>query len=165
MKKVFIATPRYGSDGRCSAMATAAVHMNITDATATVAVPHITRPLKVMHLSDSHVSLASDKAPHSDRMHAAFANGHGKHAGGTVPKDIFTAQLNTALGQGADLIVHTGDFVNFPSAESVAFVKDALDSAGIPYFYISGNHDCRLFMLDTVCGSNPIILSADIWCS
>ena len=74
-------------------------------------------------------------------MHAAFADGHGPHAGATLPRELLQAQLGRASAEGVDLVIHTGDFVNFPSAESVAFVKAQLDGAGIPYLYTSGNHD------------------------
>ena len=94
-------------------------HRNITDFTATVVVPNLAAPVKVLHLSDSHVSLASDNAPHSDRMHNAFADGHGRHKGITLPKDLFAQQLKAAVDEGVQLIVHTGDFVNFPSADTV----------------------------------------------
>ena len=76
-------------------------------------------------------------------MHAAFADGHGPHAGATLPRELLQAQLGRASAEGVDLVIHTGDFVNFPSAESVAFVKAQLDGAGIPYLYTSGNHAGR----------------------
>lgn len=89
------------------------VHSNFTNTgakdTATVAIRGLAQPLSVLHLSDSHVSLASDLAPHSDRMHTAFADGHGDFKGKMLPRELFAEQLEAAVSDDVDLIVHTGE--------------------------------------------------------
>ena len=122
-------------------------HSSLTDTTATVAVHGLASPLRVLHLSDSHISLSSDNAPHSDRMHHAFigADGDGTPHRSTgevaLPTERFQGQVEVAAQNGTDLIIHTGDFLNFPSVEAVAFAHGVLARSGLPWLYCSGNHD------------------------
>ena len=93
------------------------LHSNVTDTTATIAVAGLSGSLRVLHLSDSHVSLASDHEPHSHRMHSAFfADGAGKADRSTgemrLPRDRFEQQVAEASSNGADLLIHTGDLLN-----------------------------------------------------
>ena len=53
----------------------------------------------------------------------------------------FRDQVVAGVQAGAELIVHTGDLLNIPSEESVTFVHDVLAESGLPFLFISGNHD------------------------
>jgi hypothetical protein len=98
-------------------MATAQAHSGVTDTTATIAVSGLAAPLKVLHLSDSHISLSSDNEPHSSRMHRAFySDGAGRPHRTTgetqLPRDRFIQQVEEATANGTELLIHTGDFLN-----------------------------------------------------
>ena len=117
-------------------------HSRVTDTAATVAVYGLAAPLRVLHLSDSHLSLRSDCPPHSDRMHRAFA--------AASPCEVFQRQVEAASRNDTELISHTGDFLNFPSAETVAFARGVLerDGKGLTWLFSSGNHDWHFEGLD-----------------
>ena len=97
--------------------------------------------LRIMHLTDSHVSIESEGGgvdPYRDnrqRMHDAFRS--------RDPPPI--EQLSAALGRAArndvDLIVHTGDLVNFPDVKSIEAVHELLRRSRLPWIYVAGNHD------------------------
>jgi predicted MPP superfamily phosphohydrolase len=53
----------------------------------------------------------------------------------------FEQQVAEAVDVGADLIVLTGDNVNFPSERAVTHMISVLEGTGIPYLFVSGNHD------------------------
>ena len=41
-------------------------------------------------------------------MHAAFADGHGPFEGTALPRELFERQLEAAVADGIQLIIHTG---------------------------------------------------------
>lgn len=119
---------------------------SIRDITSTVYVQGIEKPLKVMHITDAHISLVLP----SDPQLASYAKGiyrsHSKarhfQTGETVcPAEMFKELLGLAVAEKADLIVLTGDIVNYPEKASVEFVYKELEKTGIPFIYIAGNHD------------------------
>jgi hypothetical protein len=137
------AAPRPQGSASPPSMTPLARHSGVTDTAATVAVHHgLTSPLRVLHLSDSHLSLRSDCPPNSDRMHHAFA--------AASPCEVFQRQVEAASRDGTELIAHTGDFLNFPSEETVAFAMDVLErgGSGLTWLYSSGNHDWHFEGLD-----------------
>ena len=120
------------------------------DLRATVPVRRGGRALRVLHLSDSHVStgdrwMAEREAfglPAADPIHTAYTDGQDE----TDPSTLttmrqFRAQVAAGVAAGAELIVHTGDLLNIPSEDSVTFVHDVLTEAGLPFVFIAGNHD------------------------
>ncbi len=147
------------------------VHLAVSDLGAIIALPGLPRPLQLMHISDSHVDLGLDEGDLSaedfvelerrvlagDEVTEAQAGQLGgypmvaSYAGGkpqrspsdrTLPAALaFEQQVAEAVGVDADLIVLTGDNVNFPSERAVAHMVSVLDGSGIPYFYVAGNHD------------------------
>ena len=104
------------------AATTQQAHSAVTDTAATVAVGGLKAPLRVLHLSDSHISLESDDPPHSQRMHAAFAGAEGegrahRDTGALMlPAARFEEQVAAAAKNGTQLIIHTGDFLNVSSS-------------------------------------------------
>jgi hypothetical protein len=129
-----------------------AVHAFITDARATVLVPGLTKPLKILHLSDSHVDGGIDSPSFGEDgyedsaffMHELYGKGLSDRSTGVQERDttaIFRAQVAAAGTDGTDLIIHTGDLINCPSPASVEIVTAALADSGVPHLYVSGNHD------------------------
>ena len=106
--------------------------------------------LRVAHLSDSHVSCGagwmaereSFGLPPFDPIHTAYTDGKDETATDTITTMAqFRAQVAALKDAGADLIIHTGDLLNMPTAESVQFVHEVLTDAGLPWLFTCGNHD------------------------
>lgn len=166
-----------------------------------IAVPGLPGPLRLLHLTDSHIDRGTDlgyegsamnfgqhmhsryeyvpdpaasmggttpnrgtsfwrlpDAEDADERNAAGRPVAGSYheiqsgpASGQVrPYNVFEAQLQMAKADGADLLVHTGNLINFPSFRGIYYVWDALENSGIPYLYTSGNHDwCWQDMIGT----------------
>jgi len=102
------------------------------------------RPVRILHLTDNHISVEDFDPPLTSRMFNAFSH-TSDHATQqpTSPKAEFTALLRKAKRDGVDLIALGGDLVNYPSPKTVAWVLEQLqtEAAGIPFIYTAGNHD------------------------
>lgn len=104
---------------------------------------------KVMHITDCHITVPSQKDEEvwekCKRMHQAYKDTDSHESGKNVSREeAFTMLLNKAKNEKVDFIVLSGDIINFPSEASVDFVYKELQKCGIPYAYISGNHDWHL---------------------
>ena len=157
-------------------------------AATTVAVPGLAAPLRVFHMSDSHVDRGTDlgyegsamnfgtamhnryehvpdpregEARAAKKAHTSFwrepdvvgvdgskptensyhAGDGGPPEGMVRPYEIFEEQLALAQQEGAELLVHTGNLVNFPSFRAVYYCWDALENCGLPYLFTAGSAD------------------------
>jgi DNA repair exonuclease SbcCD nuclease subunit len=115
--------------------------------TATIQISDLSDSLRVMQITDIHISIAAeseaDLMKYGDRMQKAYTNPR-KHYSQDISKTTFEYLddlLLQAKNENIDLLVLTVDIVNFPSAVSVKYVYDKLEETGIPWLYISGNHD------------------------
>lgn len=115
--------------------------------TGIITIPGYNDSLKIMQITDAHISIAdsneSDLMKFGERMHKAY-RGLSKHYSQEVYKTTFEYLddlLIKAKKEDVDLLLLTGDIVNFPSAVSVKYVFDRLKETNIPWLYISGNHD------------------------
>ena len=107
------------------------------DKETTILPPGLEKPLTVLQIADSHLSWDDESdaeyLPYSKRM-----------GGGTVTKDRwehFDTMLQKAKDEKFDLIVLTGDILNYPSATAVRNVLTRLEGVGVPFLYTAGNHD------------------------
>jgi predicted MPP superfamily phosphohydrolase len=114
---------------------------------ATIKIPGLADTLKIMQITDSHISIAdeseSDLMKYGERMHKAYMYPR-KHYSLDTSETTFSYLddlLLKAKKERVDLLLLTGDIVNFPSVVSVKYVYDRLMKTGIPWLYISGNHD------------------------
>lgn len=166
-----------------------------------IAVPGLVAPLRILHLTDSHIDRGTDLGYEGSAMNfgqnmhqqyeyvadPAISEGgrtpnrgtsfwrlqdateederaaggrpvagsyheidSGPAAGQVRPYNVFEAQLQMAREVGTDLLVHTGNLVNFPSFRGIYYVWDTLEKCGIPYLYTSGSHDwCWQDMIGT----------------
>jgi hypothetical protein len=87
---------------------------------ATIPVLGLRAPLRVLHISDSHIDV--------DPATRQFT-------------DVLPSALVKAKSEGASLVVHTGDCIQGASQGNVQFVRQAVLDAGVPFWYISGNAD------------------------
>ena len=120
---------------------------NPWELSATIKIPDYKDSLKIMQITDAHISIAdekeSDLMKYGERMHKAYMNPR-KHYFQDLNKTTFEYLddlLLKAKNEDIDLLLLTGDIVNFPSGVSVKYVYDRLMKTGIPWLYISGNHD------------------------
>jgi predicted phosphodiesterase len=101
---------------------------------------------RIFHITDTHLSLNDDRGEvfqqYSSRMAGAYSvNTHFRTGEKADTKTHFEATLNLAKEKEADLIALTGDIFSFPSEAAIEWAHDQLQSIGIPYVYIAGNHD------------------------
>ena len=113
----------------------------------TITIPDFKDSLKIMQITDAHISIEdeteSDLMKYGERMHQAY-NVPLKHYSRDICKttfEYFDELLLKAKNEHVELLLLTGDIVNFPSAVSVKYVYDRLVETGIPWLYIAGNHD------------------------
>jgi UDP-2,3-diacylglucosamine pyrophosphatase LpxH len=115
--------------------------------TTTIKIPGYTDNLVLLQLTDIHISIADEKEAdlmkYGERMHKAYAAPHKHYSLDTSETTFqyFDDILLKAKKQNVNLLLLTGDIVNFPSAASVKYVCDKLSETGIPWLYIAGNHD------------------------
>lgn len=112
----------------------------------TVSVPGLQEKLSVLQISDSHISCdgPADEAfqQYSKRMGAAYAvRKHFKTGKPTPPLENFEELLRKAKDGKFDLVVLTGDILNYPSETAVKAVLERLQTCGVPFLYTAGNHD------------------------
>jgi 3',5'-cyclic AMP phosphodiesterase CpdA len=120
---------------------------NPWELSATIKIPDFKDSLRIMQITDSHISIVdeseSDFAKYRERMHKAYMY-PSRHYSQDIKKTTFEYLddlLLKAKNENIDLLLLTGDIVNFPSGLSVKYVYDRLMKTGIPWLYISGNHD------------------------
>jgi len=102
------------------------------------------QPLRILHITDNHISLDDVDPPRTTRMYNAFAHTSDHFSKrSSSPKAEFTSLLQRAKKQKVDLIALGGDLINYPSPKTVSWVKKQLasEAPGIPYIYTAGNHD------------------------
>jgi 3',5'-cyclic AMP phosphodiesterase CpdA len=114
---------------------------------ATILIPDFKSGLKFMQITDSHISIKdereSDMWKYAERMQKAYDFPY-RHFNLDIKKSTFEYlddALQKAKDRNVELLILTGDIVNFPSPVSVSYVIDKLKKTGIPWLYISGNHD------------------------
>lgn len=112
----------------------------------TVMMKGIDKPIKVMQITDTHVSCDNHRDKpfdqYSTRMRNAFDEVRHYKSGDTVhPSMCFADLMDEAVASGVDMIVLTGDIINYPAQSSVDFILGQLQRSGKPFIYTSGNHD------------------------
>ncbi len=114
---------------------------------ATIKIPGYKDSLKIIQITDAHISIADEKEAdmmkYGERMHKAYMYPRKHYALDTSETTFgyFDDILQNAKKDKVELLLLTGDIVNFPSAVSVKYVYDRLSATEIPWLYISGNHD------------------------
>ena len=104
------------------------------------------KPTRVFHITDTHLSIDDERgAPYrefSKRMAAAYkSNSHFQTGENYSTQESFERTLAVAKDKKADFIALTGDIFSFPSLAAVEWIMQQLEATGIPFAYVSGNHD------------------------
>ncbi|MAV78904.1 MAG: metallophosphoesterase [Flavobacteriaceae bacterium] len=102
--------------------------------------------IKVVHIADTHLFMDDERGipfqEFSNRMAKAYnQTKHFKTREKTSPKESFEQTIAFAKKVNADVITLVGDIFSFPSELAIEWVKSKLDTSGIPYIYVAGNHD------------------------
>ncbi|MBR4756771.1 MAG: metallophosphoesterase [Bacteroidales bacterium] len=106
----------------------------------------ITTPVKLMLVSDTHLWMSDSREDpfrqYSGRMSKAYnQTRHFQTLEDTNPNEAFKKTLGIAKESGVDAIFHLGDLVSFPSEAGVEWAVEQFNATGIPWYYVSGNHD------------------------
>ena len=123
--------------------------------TATIAVPGLQAPLRCLHLSDSHVDVGPDPDSGSvelcEDMYRWYNTGPFFGGPGNqqmelrgyplLPLEALADHVDLAAAERVQLVLHTGDLVNFPSPRAAQRAHAMLTSGELQLLYISGNHD------------------------
>jgi predicted MPP superfamily phosphohydrolase len=117
-----------------------------TDSTATLEIQGLQSTLKVLHLTDTHVTCSNETdlpfRKYSARMDEAYhKTTHYRTGTAGTPLENLRLSLQLAQREKVDFIVLTGDIVNNPSQTSVSAIVNELHKINIPYTYVAGNHD------------------------
>jgi len=112
----------------------------------TVRIEGLPQPSRVLHVTDSHISLCDERdqkwleGAAKSREH--FAKYHVEATGRTsYTEKTFAETIASFKEQQIDLIALTGDIVQLPSKACVDFTASTLKASGIPWLYTAGNHD------------------------
>mmetsp|Transcript_23447 Transcript_23447/g.42313 ORF Transcript_23447/g.42313 Transcript_23447/m.42313 type:complete len:430 (+) Transcript_23447:68-1357(+) len=100
--------------------------------------------LKIMHITDAHVSLTDEDPPHTHRMYTAMLEVKDVVTNQQMhPKDQLAGLFKKAKAENVDLIALGGDILNFPSKSHVDWLLAQLKehAPGVPFVYTAGNHD------------------------
>ena len=89
------------------------------------------KPLKILHVTDSHVALADERD--NERKHElAKRLGRGE-------KEKFLFEHLAFAEENCDLLVHTGDLIDFTSHANFDFARKILANEKV--FFAAGNHE------------------------
>ena len=95
------------------------------------------KPVKLLHVTDTHIALADARDNERKRALAARRT-HMANAQAYLAEHIAYAKAN------CDLLVHTGDLIDFVSVPNVEAAREVLKDADI--FFIAGNHEYSQYM-------------------
>ncbi len=89
------------------------------------------KPVKLLHVTDTHLALADDSD--NERKHELAKRRNNPDIERYLAEQIDYAKTS------CDLLVHTGDLMDFVSHANVERAREILKNEGI--FFIAGNHD------------------------
>ena len=119
-----------------------------TDSSATISVEGLTRTLRILHVTDSHIAMIDERDPEyvvsCQGAEERFLHRHqnvDEQGKPILAREAFTRTLAAFGGQGLDLIALTGDIVDIPMQAGIDHVMAGLEAAGTPFLYTAGNHD------------------------
>ncbi len=97
----------------------------------------VTKPVKIFHVTDLHLTLSDDRQDAYCRDHAAHRSGvysvNGENPAAASGKELLAA------AEDADILLFTGDIMDFPSAANLDYLKELLKDKN--FIFCHGNHD------------------------
>ncbi len=89
------------------------------------------KPVKLLHVTDTHIALADERD--DERKHALA------HRLGDPNKENYLKEQIAYAEEHCDLLVHTGDLMDFVSYANVDYAREVVKHE--KFFFIAGNHD------------------------
>ena len=107
---------------------------------------NITNPVKILFVSDTHLYIDDFRGEpfrqYSARMAGAYnETTHFQTGIKTNPEESLRFLPSLIQIEKPDAVVLLGDILSFPSEAGVELLCSILDETGVPWYYISGNHD------------------------
>ena len=113
-----------------------------SDTHARIHIEGLERDLRILHLSDSHLTEADERdpeaVPHAEEIGARFND---RTPEGQTAREVFEQTIAYAREQGIDAAVLTGDMIHFPAWAGIERVESGVKDLGVPALFTSGNHD------------------------
>ena len=111
----------------------------------TIPVKGLKKDFKILHFTDLH-ACALDEAEKAamEPVRRDYIPPRQSLFGGGRPypsEEALPALIRYGEEISADLILMTGDIIDFPSEANLTLLKTCVDSCGVPVLYITGNHD------------------------
>ena len=95
------------------------------------------KPLRFLHATDNHLSLADERD--NERKRKLAAARHKAFVGDTNRIQENLDEMVDYCSRNCDLLLHTGDLIDFVSYKNVEVGKSYLDRTD--YFMCAGNHE------------------------
>lgn len=109
--------------------------MKLTKTVIEIGLEH---PLRFLHATDNHLTLADERD--NERKNALASRRYQEFAeeGSNIVMKVLDEQLDYAR-RNCDLLLHTGDLIDFVSCKNFEIAKEKLDT--VDYFMAVGNHE------------------------
>ena len=117
-------------------------------------IPGLKQTYRVMHITDSHIVkmdhrddgvVIVDDGAHHGKLVTAFGSKRYPvfNIDGITSEERFAALCDNIRKEPdcADLLVFTGDILDFFTESGIEFLTEQLNSLPIPYLFVMGNHD------------------------
>ncbi len=99
--------------------------------------PELKDTVRIFVIGDTHIGDDDERGKpfeqYSKRMAAAFSKFDRR---GNLAKAV-----KMAAGKKVDMVALVGDTISYPSHSGAEYIKATMDGCGVPWGYISGNHD------------------------
>ena len=109
-----------------------------------VRIKGLTRNYTFFHITDLHMcEFSPDEAvemPETRRSYAQERRNFFTHAWDGAAA-LWNDYMTRAKAEGTDLLLLTGDIIDFPSEANMGTLKEGIKNSGIPTLYVVGNHD------------------------
>ena len=104
-----------------------------------IPVPELAKPLRVLHLTDTHLLLTDEGERAERNAYAASRHRYFDDPDGLTQSRRFLRLME--LANGTDMLLMTGDILDFPSRSNLRFLRPALSRLTVPWLFVPGNHD------------------------
>lgn len=120
--------------------------INYDESSVTIFSPSVRDTVRLFIISDTHLFHSDAREEpyrqYSARMARAYnKTRHFQTGAETNPEECLRASMKLAQEFRADAILNLGDLINFPSEYGAELSIEIMNSSGIPWYFIEGNHD------------------------
>lgn len=126
-----------------------------------VVIPGMKDEVRLVFLSDLHITVVSDQVDGSERKNVSlrrqiFSNG------GIVSEYQCPEWMQVINDTQADCALFGGDMIDFASDENMEVLKSGLDMLDIPFMYIRADHDIEPYYLTDPNAQRCVMLQKEI---